>query len=130
MSRQVVTIPAGTYAVKPASVAYARHSWAAGRLAAWCAMDLHTGPLRIAWYIDPQAASPAAERRPLRGYVNDDDPGVIYVRADQSELETLRSVGHEAWHQFEYAQGRALDEERAEAYGRRVAAAYLEGAPA
>ena len=125
MSRATVTIPTGTYAVKPASVAHARHSWAAERLARWCAADLYLGRLRLEWYVDPQAASPSAKRRELRGYVNDDEPNVLYVRADQSELETLRSVAHEAYHQYEYREGRPLNEQAAEAYGQRVAADYL-----
>ena len=127
MSRVIVSIPGGTYAVKPATVAHARHSWAAQRLAEWCETDLYTGPLRIEWYLDPEAASPGAQRRALRAFVNEDEPCVIHVRADQSELETLRSVGHEAYHLYEYREGRTPDEQRAEAYGRRVADQYLQG---
>ncbi len=123
----IVSVPTGIYNVRPASVAYAHYSWAAERLVRWCARDLYIPRPRIEWYVQPAAVSPSAERHPLRGYVNDDEPDVIYVRADQTELETLRSVGHEAYHQFEYAQGRSLDENRAEAYGRRVADAYLRG---
>jgi len=124
MIREFVTVQSGSYAVRPASVAHSRHSWAADRLAAWCARDLHIPPPRIAWYLDPEGQSPSAERSPLRGYVNDDQPDVLYIRADQSELQTLRSVAHETYHQYEYASGRTLDEARAEAYARRVASAY------
>ena len=125
MTRELVTIPSGTYAVRPADVAYARYSWAAARLAAWCARDLYLGPLRIAWYIDPEPISPSAQRRGLRGYVIPDEPGLIHVRADQSEVETLRSTAHESYHLHEYRENRVLDEERAEAYGRRAANDYL-----
>jgi len=125
MIREAVTVQTGTYTVRPASVAHARYSWAADRLAAWCARDLHIPTPRISWYLDAQAQSPSAERAPLRGYVNDDEPRVIYIRADQNDLETLRSVCHESFHLFEFASGRTPSEERAESYAARVAGAYL-----
>ncbi len=124
MIREFVTVQSGSYAVRPASVAHSRHSWAADRLAAWCARDLHIRLPRIAWYIDPEGQSPSAERSPLRGYVHDDEPHLIFVFADQSELQTLRSVAHESYHQYEYASGWTPSEDRAEVYARRVASAY------
>ena len=125
MTADSVLIDGTRYLVRHAGPSYATYSWAAERLARWCELDLYTGPVRIKWYtVEPPDPE---HRRVLRGFVHSDEPGVIYVRGDQTERETLISTGHEMYHRYEWRLGRELDEQAAEAYGRRVADQYLKG---
>lgn len=125
MKTESVLIDGTRYTVRHAGPAWATYSWSAERLARWCEQDLYLEPTRIAWYVvEPPDPS---HRRVLRGYVHSDEPGLIYVRGDQSLKETLISTAHELYHKYEYRLGRATDEAQAEAYGRRVADQYLAG---
>lgn len=121
---EAVYIDGTRHEVKHAGSEHALHSYAAERLARIVALDLEMSPLPvIKWYrIDPP--DPTA-RRALRGFVHSDERGVIYIRADQDERETLVSVAHELWHRLEFRDGMPLNEAVAEAYGQKWADRYL-----
>ena len=119
--------------------AYELRSWDADRLMRWCARDLYLLEQPISWHeagvpeqpgklwsdvVGPGRIALQPEKR--AGWVDwDEQPGIAVV-AGQSEVEMLRTIGHEMYHRYEIAQGRdPLDHGRAEAYGRRVASDYL-----
>ena len=127
-----------TYIYPELGPEYELRSWDADRLMGWCASDLYIPEQPIRWHGDPVEARPgelwsvvagtarfSTHSEHLRGWADWDRPGIAVV-VGQSQVEMLRTVGHEMYHRYEMREGReALDHERAEAYGRRVANDYL-----
>lgn len=127
-----------TYLYRECGPAYELRSWHADRLMRWCARDLYLPEQPIRWHegavpdepgklwhdiVGPGRIARADEKR--TGWVDWDEPGIALV-VGQSQTEMLRTVGHEMYHRYEIREGREpLDHDRAEAYGRRVAADYL-----